>query len=83
MVPDKQNPIWRTIVTNSDQYQFKALATKLMMMRVKMIVENENQDSEKNIEEAVCIAYDYFIKNQTILKGDINYLFNSKNGVSL
>lgn len=83
MVPDKMNPIWRTIVTNSDQYHFNALATKLMMMRVKMIVENENQETEKNIEEAVGIAYDYFIKNQTILKGDINYLFNSKNGVSL
>lgn len=81
MVPDKTHPIWKKIVLNSDSYVFSALATKLMMMQVKIIVEHENNQKEDNIQQAIDIAYEYFKKNQSILKEDINYLFNDKDGI--
>lgn len=81
MVPDKAHPIWNKIVLNSDRYIFSSLATKLMMMRVKMIVEHENSLKEDNVQQAIDIAYEYFKKNQSILKEDINYLFNDKDGI--
>lgn len=81
MVPDKTHPIWHEIVLNSDRYIFSTLATKLMMMRVKMIVEHESSLKEDNIQQAIDIAYEYFKKNQSILKEDINYLFNNKDGI--
>lgn len=81
MVPDKENPIWRRIVCHSEEYVFSALATRLMMMRVKMIVEYENDQQEQNIQQAIEIAYDYFKKNQSILSEDIKYLFNNKDGI--
>lgn len=83
VVPDKTNPIWRAIVVHSEEYTFNALATKLMMMRIKMIVENDNEDHEKNIQQAIEIAYEYFVKNQTIVGSDINYLLNLKGGTTL
>lgn len=81
MVPDKTNPIWRKIVSHSDDYIFTTLATKLMMMRVKMIVENENTNKEENIQQGIDIAYEYFKKNQSILIEDVDYLFKDKDGV--
>jgi hypothetical protein len=80
MVPQKDNPIWRRLVLNSDSYAFNALATKLMMMRVKMIIQNENEDLEKNISLASEIAYNYFNKNKTVLMEDIKYLFSQEEG---
>lgn len=83
VVPDKNNPIWRDIVVHNEEYAFSALATKLMMMRIKMIVENDNENHEKNVQDAIEIAHDYFVKNQTIVTSDINYLFKTRNGSSL
>lgn len=75
MIPEKIDPIWRTIVLNCDQYPLKALATKLMMMRVKMIIDNEQEDFEKRISHATEVAFDFFIKNQNSVRADLNYIF--------
>ena len=78
MIPEKFDPIWREIVLNCDQYRFKSLATKLMMMRVKMIVDNEQEDFEKRISLATDVAFDFFDKNQTIVQADLNYIFKKE-----
>lgn len=76
LIPEKLDPVWRKIVLNCDKLTFKALATKLLMMRIKMIVDSENEDFEKRIHLATEVAYDFFSKNKTIVQDDIKYLFN-------
>lgn len=78
LIPEKSDPIWKKIVLNCDKLLFKALATKLVMMRVKMIIDidSENEIYDKRIQLSIEVAYDFFSKNKNIVQDDIKYLFN-------
>jgi hypothetical protein len=73
MIPAKADPRWKKVVTNVDSFTPQGLATKMLMMRVKQVV-SQNPSPEK-VEEAIGIAYDFFLKNEAILAADIKSLF--------
>lgn len=73
MVPGKTDPRWKQIVTGNKEYNFSGLATKMLMMRVKMITKTDQ--SPAKVQEAIDIAHDFFMKNENIVKDDIKLLF--------
>lgn len=72
MIPVKSDPIWRTIILDTRKREFTALPTKMLMMRVALMI---SDGTPEKIDEAISIAYDFFQKNQKIVKKDIELLF--------
>lgn len=76
MIPEKNDSRWEEVVATSKEYPLGALAAKMLLMRVRTMVKLDH--SPAKIEEAVGIAHDFFAKNEEMLKGDLNILFEKK-----
>lgn len=76
MLPHKTDPRWEKIVISDRDVSLNNLATKMLLTRVRMMVKNDR--SENNIKTAIDIAYDFFLKNEAIVKADIEILFKTK-----
>lgn len=66
MVPGKTDPLWAKFVTEEKEYTFSSLATKLMYSRIKQHIRGGGSK-----EEAIDIAYDFFVKNEKITSADL------------
>jgi predicted ATP-dependent Lon-type protease len=78
MLPPKEHPRWREIVTRNGDISLHALATKMVMTRVKTVIGKE--PSEDKVQEAITIAYDFFKKNEFAVADDIELLFGKETG---
>lgn len=81
MLPHKTDPRWEKIVTSDRDVTLNNLATKMLLTRVRMLVKQDR--SANKIKEAINIAYDFFLKNESIVKADIEILFRMKTMYSL
>jgi hypothetical protein len=77
MVPPKDDPRWKQIVLDEKKYNFSALPTKMLMMRLRLLTKD---NTPQKIEEAIDIIHDFFSKNVHVLQPDICMLFESKQG---
>ena len=61
MLPNIHHPIWRKIVTDEKQYEFKFFALKILMGRIKMRLEFEGGETvvEDCIQELFEFAHQY------------------------
>lgn len=73
MIPGKNDPRWKEIVTSTKEFPLSGLATKMLVMRVRTIVKLDQ--SPAKITEAISIAHEYFSKNEEMLKADLEVLF--------
>lgn len=74
IIPPKTNSYWKTLILGEDIPQLHALPTKLLLMRVRLLARDK---TPQKIEEAIEIAYDFFLKNQSIVQEDIKILFGA------
>ncbi len=73
MVPDKKNSVWKKFITSGKEYGFTSLATKMMYSRVKLLIKMKGESAH---DEAIDIAYNFFVKNSKLVEEDLN-LINS------
>ena len=73
MLPPKEDPRWQKLVVDQSEFPLQALATKMLLTRVRLLV-GGNPSSEK-IMEAVTIAYEFFKKNEHSVSSDIKCIF--------
>ncbi|HEX7676005.1 MAG TPA: hypothetical protein VF412_17640 [Bdellovibrio sp.] len=73
MLPPKDDPCWRELVAGQTEYPLQALATKMLVTRVRQLVSG-NPASER-VDEAISIAYEFFKKNQHSVSTDIKCIF--------
>ncbi|OFZ28959.1 MAG: hypothetical protein A2622_12735 [Bdellovibrionales bacterium RIFCSPHIGHO2_01_FULL_40_29] len=76
MIPSKTDPRWKKIVTAAENPNLQSLATKMMLMRVRLLLINDQ--SSTKMQEAITIAYDFFVKNEAIIANDLKVLFGDK-----
>ena len=72
MLPPKSDPKWRAIVTSTEVFDFSALPTKMIMMRIRLLVQD---GTPQKIDEAIDIAFDFFTKAKNLVSDDIKLLF--------
>lgn len=70
-MPDKQNPLWKTLVTGEKKYEFQILSTKILMGRILLRAQMEPTAISKCIDE----VYDYFSKNIKLTEPDLKKIF--------
>lgn len=73
MIPPKTDPRWSKLVRGEVNTDFKNLAVKLLVSKLK--VANLYSKSELTLEKTIGEAYDYFSKNLDAAKDDINSIF--------
>lgn len=72
MIPPKSDPLWKKIILEDEVYNFHALPTKMLMMRVKLLARDR---TPQKVDEAIDVAYDFFSKNSKVVVQDIKLLF--------
>lgn len=75
MIPPKSDPKWREIVVSRSAEHFSALPTQMLMMRVYLLTRD---GTSQKIDEAIDVVYDFFLKNENVVKEDILKLFNNR-----
>lgn len=75
MVPNKTDPRWKKLILDENLPLPSALPTKLLLMRVRLMAKDK---TPQKIQEAIDIAYDFFIQNTEILKSDVELYFGEK-----
>lgn len=78
MIPPKTDPRWSKLVRGEVKADFKNLAVKLLVSKLK--VANLYSKSESTLEKTISEAYDYFSKNLDSAKEDINSIFGQPQG---
>ena len=73
MLPSKSDPKWKAILTDPKDAPVSGLSTKMMLMRVKMMVKMD--PSPAAFQSAVDSALDFFSKNEAAVQNDIKALF--------
>lgn len=73
MIPPKESPQWLEVVDSNQEYHLSGLATKMLLMRVRLLTKND----PSKIPEAIDIAYDFFSKNQELVFRDIEKIFGT------
>lgn len=73
MIPGKNDPRWMEIVTTTKEFPLTALASKMLVMRVRTMTKLDQ--SPQKIVEAISIAHDFFSKNEEMLRSDVEILF--------
>lgn len=73
MIPEKSDTRWKEVITSGKEYPVHGLAAKMLLMRVRTMVKLDR--SPEKITEAIAIAFDFFSKNEEMLKGDLEILF--------
>ncbi|CAN5699531.1 hypothetical protein BH10BDE1_BH10BDE1_02060 [soil metagenome] len=79
MIPEKSDPVWKQIIVQAENFEFTALPTKMLFMRIRLI---RMQPSEQNLESAIASAYEFFSKNQNEVHDDLEVLFGLKSGLT-
>ena len=69
MVPAINDAIWKTLVSDSSEYEFTCLATKMMYTRIKQHMRGGGSE-----QEAIEIAHGFFEKNANIAEDDLKIL---------
>lgn len=72
MVPERDDPRWRELVTGKRSVAFTALATRIIFTRLKLM---GSRRDETSIAQAVALAHDYFTKNQISAAEDLRRAF--------
>ena len=75
MIPKKEDPRWKELVTMGTSLPLHGLATKMLLMRVRTMIKLDS--SPEKIDEAIKITYDFFNKNEETLKNDLEIIFRS------
>ena len=73
MIPPKTDPKWAKLVSNLGTVPVTNLVTKMLMTQLKFFMSWEQSEAKK--QEAINIAYDFFVKNEAIVKDDIKVIF--------
>lgn len=74
MIPKKEDPRWKDIVTGKINHQFKTVSAGMCLTRIKR---NLGKDAnEDTVSKAVEEIYLFFVKFENILQDDIKILFN-------
>lgn len=76
MFPEKGDSRWQEVVTSGIDYPLSGLASKMLLMRVRLMVKLDQ--SPEKVSEAISITYDFFSKNKEILKNDLEILFGKE-----
>lgn len=72
MIPGKNDPRWKEVVSGSKEYNISGLATKMLLMRVRTLVKTSS--SPEKVNEAIDIAHDFFTKNEEMAKSDLEII---------
>jgi hypothetical protein len=75
MIPPKVDPRWAWLIANTREIPFTKLATKMLMTRLR-IMECETNGAKKH--EAIDAAYEFFVKNEVVVKDDIKLIFGAE-----
>lgn len=73
MLPPKTDPRWTMLVRGEIQRDFKNLAVKILISKLK--VENIYGKSEQTLQSTISQAYEFFSKNIDTAKEDIQTIF--------
>jgi hypothetical protein len=71
-VPSKSDPRWKTLVQGTAKLEFKVLATKMLLTRVRLMGARRD---EKSVTEAIDAAFDFFTRNKEAARDDLPLLF--------
>ena len=69
MLPSPKDPIWRQIVLDEKQYDFKFFALKILMGRIKMRLEFEKR--ENLVQECVDELYAFACQYPEFVEADL------------
>ncbi|WP_034412159.1 hypothetical protein [Derxia gummosa] len=73
MVPSKQHPKWKDLVTGKTQPAFTLLAAKFLISRLTMAAKTD--PSPGNVEKLINEAHKFFSENERIADKDIKAIF--------
>lgn len=71
MLPPKDDLCWLEIINSPEEIQFSSVPTRMLMMRIKMLAQ---EGTPQRFQEALNVMYDFFLKNENILKDDIHMI---------
>ncbi len=71
MIPGKNDPRWRKLAQDPEQFKSKisALPTKMLLSGLKI------KSKSRSADELIDIAYDFFVKNERVVADDIKAIF--------
>ena len=75
MLPPKTDPRWKQAVLGSEPLQLKALATKMVMTRVRLMGARRD---DKSLSDAIDTVYEYFAKNAETTGDDLAAVLSAK-----
>lgn len=73
MIPPITDPKWQTLISNVESIPVTNLATKFLISRLKLLTTFEKSEATK--QKGIKLAYDFFVKNESIVKDDIKLIF--------
>ena len=79
MIPPKDHPTWRLLVTGERVHSFKALSAAMCVARIVRFVQKEGGSPEA-VELAVDDLHAFFRKLESLLADDIKAIFGEEAG---
>ncbi len=70
-IPEKSHPKWKELVTGAKKYEFEGLSTRILMGRILLKYEIDNNSVDSLIDE----LREYFTKNLQIAQNDLQKIF--------
>ena len=72
MLPPREDPVWKRIIISDTQYDFKFLALRILMSRIKMKLEFDNRDTV--LDECVRELYDFACQYPEFIEPELQRL---------
>jgi hypothetical protein len=72
MLPPKTDPKWQRLTTNTSSIPVTNLVTQMLLTRLRIM---NFEKSEARKQEVIDAAYDFFVKNESMVKSDIKLIF--------
>jgi hypothetical protein len=74
LIPERQDPRWREVVSGKRRYELENLAARMLLTRLRL---RTMHGDEQALNEAVGAAFDFFERNEATTQADVKALFGS------
>lgn len=75
MVPPPSDPRWSEFVHGRKNFPFKCLASRIMYGQARVL-------AKRDPDQAVRLAYEYFLKNESLAGDDLRAIFDKEPSTS-
>jgi len=72
MIPAITDARWKGVLQNIGKVQLNNLSTRMLMTRLKVMSAEKTEASQ---QRAIAAAFDFFVKNESMVQDDLKALF--------